>query len=138
VRRWVQRRLLSVLWWVKAGATSENFLQAPTILAWDLSGDKADSSSFRLLRPRETGDYLSMDHYTRETRIELTPLGWLYIAEESLREPLKSSSKQQTELRRGAALAIASAMRALETGQRVAASRNQGLSTVKRSMNTNR
>jgi hypothetical protein len=37
VRRWVQRRLFSVCWWVKTGATSEHVLRAPTILAWDLA-----------------------------------------------------------------------------------------------------
>jgi len=37
VRRWVRRRLFSVCWWVKTGATSEHVLRAPTILAWDLS-----------------------------------------------------------------------------------------------------
>jgi hypothetical protein len=36
VRRWAQRRLLSVWWWVKTRAKSDPFLQAPTILAWDL------------------------------------------------------------------------------------------------------
>ena len=37
VRRWAQRRLLSLWWWVKGGTKCESFLQAPTILAWDLS-----------------------------------------------------------------------------------------------------
>jgi len=36
VRRWAQRRLLSVWCWLKAGARSERFFQSPTILAWDL------------------------------------------------------------------------------------------------------
>jgi hypothetical protein len=36
LRRWVQRRLLSVCRWVKAGAIGERFLRAPTIPAWDL------------------------------------------------------------------------------------------------------
>ena len=36
VRRWAQRRLLSVWCWVKAGIRNEHFLQSPTILAWDL------------------------------------------------------------------------------------------------------
>ncbi len=36
VRRWAQRRLLSVWCWVKAGAIGAHFLRAPTILAWDL------------------------------------------------------------------------------------------------------
>jgi hypothetical protein len=35
LRRWAQRRLLSVCCWVKAGAIG-HFLQAPTIVAWDL------------------------------------------------------------------------------------------------------
>jgi len=35
VRRWAQRRLLSL--WCWAGAQGWHFLQAPTILAWDLS-----------------------------------------------------------------------------------------------------
>jgi Domain of unknown function (DUF6431) len=37
LRRWAQRRLLSVCCWVKAGAIGAYFLQAPTIVAWDLS-----------------------------------------------------------------------------------------------------
>ena len=36
LRRWAQRRLLSVWCWVRAGAPGEHFLRAPTILAWDL------------------------------------------------------------------------------------------------------
>jgi hypothetical protein len=35
LRRWAQRRLLSVCCWVKAGAGY--LLRAPTIVAWDLS-----------------------------------------------------------------------------------------------------
>jgi hypothetical protein len=37
LRRWAQRRLLSVYCWVKAGAYGEYFLRTPTIVAWDLS-----------------------------------------------------------------------------------------------------
>jgi hypothetical protein len=37
LRRWAHRRLLSLCWWVKAGAIGAHFLRAPTILAWDLS-----------------------------------------------------------------------------------------------------
>ena len=37
VRRWVQRRLLSLWWWVRADAQKAHFLHSPTILAWDLS-----------------------------------------------------------------------------------------------------
>jgi len=37
VRRWVQRRLISLWFWIKAGAKKQHFLQTPTILAWDLS-----------------------------------------------------------------------------------------------------
>jgi hypothetical protein len=37
LRRWTQRRLLSVCCWVKAGAIDEHFLRAPTIAAFDLS-----------------------------------------------------------------------------------------------------
>jgi hypothetical protein len=37
LRRWAQRRLLSVCCWVKAGAFGEYFLRTPTIVAWDLS-----------------------------------------------------------------------------------------------------
>jgi Domain of unknown function (DUF6431) len=36
LRRWAQRRLLSVCCWVRAGATVAHFLQAPTTVAWDL------------------------------------------------------------------------------------------------------
>jgi hypothetical protein len=36
VRRWAQRRLISLSCWIKAGVKNHYFLQAPTILAWDL------------------------------------------------------------------------------------------------------
>jgi len=36
VRRWAQRRLLSVGCWLKTGTLGVHFLGAPTILAWDL------------------------------------------------------------------------------------------------------
>jgi hypothetical protein len=36
VRRWTQRRLLSLWCWIKTGARSSHFLWTPTILAWDL------------------------------------------------------------------------------------------------------
>jgi hypothetical protein len=36
LRRWAQRRLLSLCCWVRAGAIGERLLRAPTILAWDL------------------------------------------------------------------------------------------------------
>jgi hypothetical protein len=37
VRRWAQRRLVSVWCWIKIGVNNPHFLRAPTILAWDLS-----------------------------------------------------------------------------------------------------
>ena len=37
LRRWAQRRLLSVCCWVQAGTIGEHLLRAPTILAWDLN-----------------------------------------------------------------------------------------------------
>ena len=37
LRRWVHRRLLSVWCWARAAAPGEQFLQSPTILAWDLA-----------------------------------------------------------------------------------------------------
>ena len=36
LRRWAQRRLLSVCCWVRTRAQGEHFLRTPTILAWDL------------------------------------------------------------------------------------------------------
>ena len=36
LRRWAQRRLLSVCCWLKAGAMGAHLLRAPTIVAWDL------------------------------------------------------------------------------------------------------
>jgi hypothetical protein len=36
VRRWAQRRLLSVWCWLTTGTLGVHFLGAPTILAWDL------------------------------------------------------------------------------------------------------
>ena len=35
LRRWAQRRLLSVCCWVKVGVVDEHFLRMPTIVAWD-------------------------------------------------------------------------------------------------------
>jgi hypothetical protein len=36
LRRWAQRRLLSVCCWVKSGVIGAHFLRVPTIVAWDL------------------------------------------------------------------------------------------------------
>ena len=36
LRRWAQRRLLSVWCWLRAGTQAECFLRSPTIVAWDL------------------------------------------------------------------------------------------------------
>ena len=36
VRRWAQRRLISLWCWIKAGVQRQRFLHSPTILAWDL------------------------------------------------------------------------------------------------------
>jgi hypothetical protein len=36
VRRWAQRRLISVWCWIKMGVKNRHFLRTPTILAWDL------------------------------------------------------------------------------------------------------
>ena len=36
VRRWAQRRLISLWCWIKAGVKNQHFLRTPTILAWDL------------------------------------------------------------------------------------------------------
>jgi len=35
LRRWAQRRLLSVFWWVKAGVAEAHLLRTPTIVSWD-------------------------------------------------------------------------------------------------------
>ena len=36
VRRWAQRRLISVWSWIKIGVKNRHFLHSPTILAWEL------------------------------------------------------------------------------------------------------
>jgi hypothetical protein len=36
VRRWAQRRLLSLCCWIRVGARGQHFLRTPTILVWDL------------------------------------------------------------------------------------------------------
>jgi len=36
VRRWAERRLLSVSCWLKSGTFGRLFLKASTIVAWDL------------------------------------------------------------------------------------------------------
>ena len=36
LRRWAQRRLISLRCWIQAGANGQHFLLTPTILAWDL------------------------------------------------------------------------------------------------------
>jgi len=37
LRRWVQKRVLSLSGWARAATTAEYFFAAPTILTWDLS-----------------------------------------------------------------------------------------------------
>lgn len=37
LRRWAQRRLLSLVCWLKAGSIAVRFLLSPTIVAWDLA-----------------------------------------------------------------------------------------------------
>jgi hypothetical protein len=37
VRRWAQRRLISLWSWIQVGAIGQHFLRTPTILAWDLA-----------------------------------------------------------------------------------------------------
>jgi hypothetical protein len=37
IRRWAQRRLLSLVCWLKADSVAERFWCSPTILAWDLA-----------------------------------------------------------------------------------------------------
>jgi hypothetical protein len=37
LRRWVQKRVLSLWGWARAATTAEYFFAAPTILAWDLN-----------------------------------------------------------------------------------------------------
>jgi len=37
LRRWCQRRLLSLACWLKVGIMAEWFFRSPTILAWDLA-----------------------------------------------------------------------------------------------------
>jgi hypothetical protein len=46
VRRWAQRRLISLCSWIKAGVKDQHFLWTPTILAWDLG-------AFRRILPLE-------------------------------------------------------------------------------------
>ena len=36
LRRWAQRRMLSLWCWIRAGAKGQHFLLTPTIVAWDL------------------------------------------------------------------------------------------------------
>jgi hypothetical protein len=35
VRRWAQRRLITLWCWIKVGVKDQQFLGRPTILAWD-------------------------------------------------------------------------------------------------------
>jgi len=37
LRRWAQRRLISLWCWIQAGAVGQGFLQIPTIVTWDFS-----------------------------------------------------------------------------------------------------
>jgi hypothetical protein len=37
VRRWAQRRLISIWFWINSRVKHPHFLQTPTIAAWDLS-----------------------------------------------------------------------------------------------------
>jgi hypothetical protein len=59
-----------------------------------------------------------MEKYSGETRVELTPLGWLYVANRSLRNSSKSRSKDtQAELTRRAKAALFSELRKIEVGE---------------------
>lgn len=59
-----------------------------------------------------------MEKYSGETRVELTPLGWLYMANRSLRNSSKSISEDtQAQLTRRAKAALSSALRKIEAGE---------------------
>jgi hypothetical protein len=36
LRRWAQRRLISLWCWIQVGVQDQHFLRTPTIVAWDL------------------------------------------------------------------------------------------------------
>jgi hypothetical protein len=58
-----------------------------------------------------------MASYSRETRIELTPLGWLYVENRRLRKKSNLQSEPTaTALKERAETAISAAQRGMETG----------------------
>ncbi len=59
-----------------------------------------------------------MEQYSRETRVELTSLGWLYVADRRLGDLSKSRSKDtQRKLMRRAKAALSSARLEIEAGE---------------------
>jgi hypothetical protein len=76
--------------------------------------EKPDSPLFRLFSNQQAGDYFGMDQYSGNTCVQLTALGWLHLAEESLKRSKNTVDKgKQAEQQRQAGIALASAMRAL-------------------------
>jgi len=61
-----------------------------------------------------------MEHYSRDTRIELTPLGWQYVANRRLRKQSNPQSEAtSTALKERAETAIRSALKGMPTGHPV-------------------
>jgi hypothetical protein len=78
--------------------------------------EKSYSPFFRLFLFPDLADYFYMDHYSCETRVELTALGWLYLAEKNLRKSSKAETRRaQVEGKRRAGIALVSAIRAIES-----------------------
>ena len=77
----------------------------------------AISSLFTAQKP---DDWTSMDQYSADTRVELTALGWLHIAEDTLKRTSKAvSQRKQAERKRQAGIALRAAMSEIERKQRL-------------------
>jgi hypothetical protein len=81
--------------------------------------EKSYSPFFRLFLFPNLADYFYMDHYSCETSVELTALGWLYLAEKSLQKSSKAETRRaQAEGKRKAGIPLVSAIRAIESQAR--------------------
>jgi hypothetical protein len=68
-----------------------------------------------LLTTQKPDDLTCMDQYSANTRVELTALGWLHIAEDSLKHTSKPVSKwKQAERKRQAGIALRAAISEIE------------------------
>jgi hypothetical protein len=82
--------------------------------------DIPDSRSLRLRLQFEAADRTSMDNYSPDTRVELTPKGWLFVAHAALKASARESNhKLSAELRRRANDSVRRALSAIEADEQM-------------------